>query len=84
MSELYDRVTKLLQGAADQPLARGAASRSQYLVLSPASLAALREELGTPPAQEFASPGTWLLGVGVIEDETLDDELVKLRTDEYY
>lgn len=85
MSELYDRVVKLLVGAADQPLTRGASSRHQYVVVHPSTWAEVQNELGKPDEIRVgATPGTWLLGVDVVLDDTQDPTIVKLRTDEYY
>lgn len=91
MSELYDRVVKLLVAAADQPVARGAEVRHQYLVINPTSWAEIQNELGNPtdPAdvdkiKMGQTPGTWLLGVHVILDEELHPDLLLLRTEEHF
>lgn len=91
MSDFYNRVVKLIRSAADQPVARDAETRHQYLVVNPTRWAELQNELGNPTdpsnidkIRMGQTPGTWLLGVGVILDEELHPDLLKLRTEEHF
>lgn len=90
MSELYDRVVKLIRSAADQPVARGAETRHQYLVINPKSWAEIHDEMTnlTDPAAVDKMRMTWspepITGIGIILDEELHPDLLLLRTEEHF
>lgn len=88
MSELYDRLVRILRIAAQRqqgPAKDGADGFHQWIVMNPTDWAKIQNELGTT-GQIYAhqTPGTWLLGVDVQLDEDAHEGMIKLRTDECY